>query len=86
SRKRGFTVPVGEWIDAEGRRLAPLVARQPGIVEWCDVAKVETLFRQGAARHGFAAWSLLFFALWHQHHVVGLPIGGDVFDALAESG
>jgi asparagine synthase (glutamine-hydrolysing) len=86
SRKRGFTVPVGEWIDAEGRRLAPLVARQPGIVEWCDAAKVETLFRQGAARHGFAAWSLLFFALWHQHHVVGLPIGGDVFDALAESG
>ena len=30
-RKRGFTVPVGEWIQARGAELGPLVARQPGV-------------------------------------------------------
>ncbi|MBT3306390.1 MAG: asparagine synthase (glutamine-hydrolyzing), partial [Alphaproteobacteria bacterium] len=36
TRKRGFTVPVGEWIGKEGKRLGSLVARQPGVGEICD--------------------------------------------------
>ncbi len=30
-----------------------------------------------------AAWSLLFYALWHRTHVLGQPPEGDVFQTLA---
>jgi asparagine synthase (glutamine-hydrolysing) len=34
-------------------------------------------------RHGFASWKLLFYALWHRRHIMGLPPVGDVFETLA---
>ena len=82
SPKRGFTVPVGEWIARRGGELGPLVARQPGVVEVCRPGAVERLFRAGGKREGFAAWTLLFYALWHRRHIQGLAAEGDVFDCL----
>ena len=83
ARKRGFTVPVAEWIAAEGTRLGPLVARQPGIAELCLPGSVEALFAAVVSRNGAAAWSLLFYALWHQRHIIGHSSNGDVFSGLA---
>jgi len=83
SRKRGFTVPVGEWIHAEGERLGPLVAHQPGIAELAQPERVKALFRRRGKREGFAAWTLLFYALWHRCHVLGAAPEGDVFETLA---
>ena len=81
--KRGFTVPVVEWIAGEGKRLGPLVARQPGIAELCTPGSVEALFGAIDRRNGAAAWSLLFYALWHRRHIIGESSRGDVFAALA---
>ncbi len=83
SRKRGFTVPVGQWIAAQGKRLAPLMVQQPGIAEAFKPEAVTQLFAGGAERNGFAAWALLFYALWHQHHILGRRAEGDAFDLLA---
>jgi len=87
SAKRGFTVPVGTWIGGRGRHLGPLVARQPAIDEICAPDAVEALFRAAGPgrgrRAGQAAWTLLFYALWHRRHVRGLKAQGDVFDVLA---
>lgn len=88
SPKRGFTVPVGEWISARADRLSPLVAVQPGIVEICKPEGVIRLFRalSGRRQHGRegrAAWMLLFYALWHQAHIMQLRPVGDVFDSLS---
>ncbi len=86
ARKQGFTVPVGAWIAAQGARLGPLVAAQPGVAEIADPARVAALFRAAGGRHeGFAAWTLLFYALWHQAHVVGRRPEGDVFEVLGTS-
>ncbi len=82
SRKRGFTVPVGEWIAAEGARIGPLVAAQPGIAELCDPAGVEAVFRSTGKRAAFASWILLFYALWHERHILGRKTDGDAFAAL----
>jgi asparagine synthase (glutamine-hydrolysing) len=81
--KRGFTVPVGEWIADRSRELAPLVARQPGIQEVCLSGAVETLFSNSGKQQGKAQWTLLFYALWHHAHILGQPVQGDVFDALS---
>jgi asparagine synthase (glutamine-hydrolysing) len=84
ARKRGFTVPVAEWIGRRGAQLGPLVAAQPGIAELCLPGSVEKLFLHTEQRHaGFAAWTLLFYALWHRQHIERRPPAGDVFATLA---
>lgn len=82
--KRGFTVPVGEWIARHGDRLGRLVAAQPGVEEICRPGAVESLFSSTGKRPGKAQWTLLFYALWHQGHILGRPVGGDVFDFLSD--
>lgn len=83
--KQGFTVPVGAWIAGAAERLGPLVAAQPGVEEIARPEKVVALFRAAAGkREGFAAWHLLFHALWHRRHVEGIvPRGEDTFEYLA---
>lgn len=83
--KRGFTVPVGEWIAAEGQRLGPLVAAQPGVAEICRPDAVTSLFRAAGKREMQAAWTLLFYAVWHQHHILGGVPKGGVLEVLGEA-
>jgi asparagine synthase (glutamine-hydrolysing) len=83
ARKRGFTVPVGDWIQRRSAQLGPLVAAQAGVREICLPRAVEKLFREAARRHtSFAAWALLFYSLWHRQHILRLPPGPDVFATL----
>ena len=81
-RKRGFSVPVAEWMEASALEIGPLVAHQPGILEVCDPRAVESLFSKKGKRPGFAAWVLLFYALWHAHHMLGIRDAENVRDAL----
>jgi asparagine synthase (glutamine-hydrolysing) len=85
SPKRGFTVPVAEWL-ARRPDLGPLLAAQPQIQEACRPGTVERLFQRLDKRNGFAAWALLFYALWHHRHIQNRPIEGGVFDVLSQRG
>jgi len=86
SKKRGFTVPVGEWIAAKGHEIGPLVAAQPGIAEICDPKSVEAFFKSAVpGKNGFAAWVLLFYALWHNRHILDRSAEGDVAAVLSAS-
>jgi asparagine synthase (glutamine-hydrolysing) len=85
SRKRGFTVPVVEWIGRHGSRIGELVAAQPGVTEVADADRVRALYRATGKREGLAAWVLLFYALWHRRHVLGQVPDGDVFDVLSQA-
>ncbi len=81
--KKGFTVPVGEWIAQAGPRLGPLVASQISIAAIADPDRVRSLFCNAATRKtGPAAWTLLFYALWHRVHLEGADRNGDVFETL----
>ena len=84
--KKGFTVPVGEWISIRAQQLADPVARCAGIRELCHPDKVRDLFitlagRRGK-REGIACWLLLFYALWHRIHIEGLSPDMDVWATL----
>ena len=83
-KKRGFTVPVGKWIMGRSGKLGQLISDQPGIQEICRPGSVKELFSNTGKRQEKAQWVLLFYALWHQAHIVGLPSQGDVFDALSQ--
>ncbi|MBV9571688.1 MAG: asparagine synthase (glutamine-hydrolyzing) [Alphaproteobacteria bacterium] len=82
--KRGFTVPVAEWISTKAVQLAPLVARSPGIAALCYPESVKALFESlaGNKRAGIACWQLLFYALWHRIHIEGGRSDLSVMEAL----
>ncbi|MBV9859534.1 MAG: asparagine synthase (glutamine-hydrolyzing) [Alphaproteobacteria bacterium] len=83
ARKRGFTVPVARWIERRGSEIGPLVARSPAVRELCDPEGVTRLFATAAhKRAGRAAWTLLFYALWHRRHIEGAELPADAFAAL----
>jgi asparagine synthase (glutamine-hydrolysing) len=82
SPKRGFTVPVAEWIAKRAERIGPLVARQAGVAELYEPAAVEHLFADKGKRAGFAEWALLFYACWHQRHIMGISGARDAFELL----
>lgn len=82
SKKRGFTVPVGTWIAERGADIGVLVSTQDSIRAVCDPDSVRAVFRSSERRAGKAAWTLLFYALWHKIHIEGRKPEGDVLDVL----
>lgn len=87
ARRRRGRIPVGDWLKRRGAMLGPLVARQDSVREICLPDTVEKLFaRIENKRHVFAAWSLLFYALWHRAHIARLAPERDVFQTLSSHG
>ncbi|HML09426.1 MAG TPA: asparagine synthase (glutamine-hydrolyzing) [Stellaceae bacterium] len=87
ARKRGFTVPAGGWIARRGAEIGALVARSPAIAELCRPAEVERIFAAANdKRCGSAAWTLLFYALWHRRHIERHDTPLDTRAALADTG
>jgi asparagine synthase (glutamine-hydrolysing) len=82
ARKKGFNPPVGAWMAARADVLGELVAAQPGVAALIPATAVRSVFEQAAQRHQ-PAWSLLFYALWHNHHILGASSEGDIGDVLA---
>jgi len=83
SKKRGFTVPVGEWIAEQGGSVGQLVAAQDCIQAICTPQAVQDIFTSRGGRASKAAWTLLFYALWHKIHIEGIPCDGDTCDVLS---
>ncbi len=87
ARKRGFTVPVARWIARRAKTIGPLVARSPAIGELCHADAVVNLFAAAEQkRAGRAAWTLLFYALWHRRHIERATLPPDTEAALADPG
>ncbi|MBN36074.1 MAG: asparagine synthase (glutamine-hydrolyzing) [Rhodospirillaceae bacterium] len=85
SKKRGFTVPVGAWIADRGESLGHRVATSPAIEGWTRPENITRLFVDAKdKRKGFAAWSLLFYALWYRVNIERVdPTINDIDDLLA---
>jgi asparagine synthase (glutamine-hydrolysing) len=85
ARKRGFTVPVARWIARRKKQVAPFVVSSPAVAEFCEPEAVARLFAAADERRaGRAAWTLLFYALWHRRHIEGERMPPEPLLALAE--
>lgn len=84
SKKHGFTFPAEKWVLKKRKELEPLLAQQPGIQELFRPEAVRSLFYRNDKKSGFLAWTLLFYSLWHRHHILRLPLGEDVIETLAQ--
>jgi len=84
ARKIGFNPPVGEWIAARKDLIEKLVSIQPGIQEIFKKEDVQRVFADPVKNHQ-AAWSLVYYALWHSHHVLAVSAQGNIEDVLGEA-
>ena len=84
ARKRGFDVPVEEWMHERREELGTLVSAQPGIAQVVDKATVKHVFDR-CLRYDQPAWSLLFYALWHSHHILQQSCEGDITAVLMQA-
>ena len=82
ARKRGFTVPVGHWIESEADALGGAVARLAAVSDLVNPDKITPVFRQAGGKGGLLAWRLLFYGLWHQIHVRGVAADQPVLEIL----
>ena len=81
--KRGFTVPVGHWINRHAAVLGPLVTRLEDMRRLVDPDAVPKLFMQADGKAGLLAWKVLYLALWQQIHVRGVEPDQPIPDILA---
>lgn len=84
ARKKGFNPPIREWLAAFQPRLESLVASQPGIRALFSRDQIASAFTD-LKQHYQAAWSLVFYALWHSHHVLEVAADGTVEDVLSHA-
>jgi asparagine synthase (glutamine-hydrolysing) len=69
--KKGFGVPVADWLKGRLRPLArdllaPARLRRLGLFDADYVARLQDEHERGIANHRKLLWTLLVFALWHE--------------------
>jgi asparagine synthase (glutamine-hydrolysing) len=72
--KKGFGVPVAEWLKVKLRPLArdllsPERVRRAGVFNSAYVTKLLDEHERGVANHRKPLWTLLMFELWHESFV-----------------
>ncbi|MDP8257194.1 MAG: asparagine synthase-related protein [Candidatus Alcyoniella australis] len=77
-RKRGLSVPVGEWIRCDRhelveRYLGPERMCKLGLFDPRAVSELREQHRRGGEDHTFSIWTLLVFSAWHEAHLEAKP-------------
>jgi asparagine synthase (glutamine-hydrolysing) len=72
--KKGFGVPVAEWLKVKLRPLArdllsPERVRRAGVFNPDYIARLQDEHERGTANHRKLLWTLLMFELWHESFV-----------------
>ena len=72
--KKGFGVPVAEWLKEKLRPLArdllsPERVRRAGVFNPTFIARLQDEHERGVANHRKLLWTLLMFELWHESFI-----------------
>lgn len=72
--KKGFGVPVAEWLKVKLRPLArdllsPERVRRAGVFNPVYVSRLQDEHERGVANHRKLLWTLLMFELWHESFI-----------------
>jgi asparagine synthase (glutamine-hydrolysing) len=72
--KKGFGVPVAEWLKVKLRPLArdllsPERVRRAGVFDPVYISQLQDEHERGVANHRKLLWTLLMFELWHESFI-----------------
>ncbi len=75
-KKRGFTVPIRDWMEEKRSEVAAYLLSHDGIKEITHRGALEDFLTQSLSKRGAKlAFTLLCYALWHDAHIQGIPPG-----------
>jgi len=70
SRKRGFSTPVNDWIAGRAPEFVEFLCNQKGVAKIFNVDSVRSLFQNPIGKPRKWLWSVFFYALWHERHIM----------------
>ena len=78
AKKRGFNVPVGEWLTRRGAQIAQWLSQQDGALSLMEESAITHLFTTLKEDPSLVlpAWVLLFYSVWHAVHIEGKDLTG----------
>lgn len=82
TRKKGFTVPVSDWMSVRADDLDRLLVSSEALHKRLESGKVKSILEKGG-RGTLAVWTLLFYALWYGANILDHDVSDcDVIAAL----
>lgn len=78
ARKKGFSVPVGAWLQKDKGTFAALLQKSEGLLRLMDKGQIALGLEDDRA-----AWPLFAYAVWYQVHIQGKDPAQDLFSILA---
>ncbi len=83
-KKRGFSVPIGDWMFERRIELAKILSKQEQLASFLKLGAVEHLFLNNILSHPHLCWNILMFIVWHKIHIQGKSADQhDIFSLLA---
>lgn len=84
-KKRGFTVPIYEWIPKKIKYLEELLLKQEFLYEYFTRDELIELFKSVRKNKKFAkaVWHIIFFTSWYLVNIKGIKKRGNFFDILS---
>lgn len=82
TRKKGFTVPVGDWMKVRADDLDRSLVSSAALHRRLERGRVKSILEKGG-NGTLAVWTLLFYALWYGSNILGHDVSdSDVIAAL----
>jgi asparagine synthase (glutamine-hydrolysing) len=77
AKKRGFNVPVGEWMTQSSGQISRWVGEQEPAQQLLSPEQCQSLFNrmEHDKKYVIPAWTIFYYALWHRTHIQGKPVG-----------
>ena len=85
-KKRGFSVPIYEWIPNKIKQLQDLLLKQKFLNKYFNSYELKLLCRKVEKNRKFARplWHIIFFTAWYLVNIKGTKRRGNFFDVLSE--
>ena len=85
-KKKGFTVPINEWIPKKINFLQELLLKQDFLKEYFSQDELVKICNATRINKKFAKplWHIIFFTSWYLVNIKGIKKRGNFFDVLAD--
>ena len=85
-KKKGFTVPINEWIPKKINFLQELLLKQDFLKEYFSKDELVKICNATRINKKFAKplWHIVFFTSWYLVNIKGIKKRGNFFDVLAD--
>ena len=85
-KKKGFTVPINEWIPKKINFLQELLLKQDFLKEYFSKDELVKICNATRINKKFAKplWHIIFFTSWYLVNIKGIQKRGNFFDVLAD--